>query len=82
MCCLFRKKDTSNFISVLHAITHAYFPVEIQQFEVNYQYNPTAPIESLVLPFRLTAQTKMMYIQQQGPQLTIDLKCISAQHVV
>ena len=39
-------------------------------------------IESLVLPFYLTAQTGMEHIQQQGRQLTIDLKCISAQHVV
>ena len=39
-------------------------------------------IESLVLPFCLTAQTGMVHIQQQGHQLTIVLKCISAQHVV
>ena len=39
-------------------------------------------IESLVLPFCLTAQIETVHIQEQGRQLTIVLKCISAQHVV
>ena len=79
---MFWKKDTSNFISVLYVITHADFSVEIQDFEVNYQYSPMMQIESLVLPFCLTAQTGTVHIQQQGHHLTIVLKCISAQHVV
>ena len=81
-CDCFGKKNTSNFTSVLYAITHVDFPVEIQHFEVNYQYSPMVQIESLLLPFCLTAQTGMVQIQQQGHQFTTVLKCISVQHVV
>ena len=62
---MFWKKDTSNFISVLYVITHADFSVEIQDFEVNDQYSPMVQIESLVLPFCLTAQTGTVDTQQQ-----------------